>query len=139
LFGGFDYVGAHPFAIDSRDLGEARQDRLQLRCAHFDRLLHHVVEPCVFQRREHIGDVGKTVLQPPLGQDIEAVGPLAACNPGLPLAVAPVEHQHGFAGGKPQHVAEIIALVSLKRDRLARAQGGVDEQAGAAKIEFRHL
>ena len=36
------------------------------------------------------------------------------CRP--PFAVAAVEHQDGFAGGKPQHVAQIIALVALQRD-----------------------
>ncbi len=49
-----------------------------LRGAHLDRLLHHVVEPGMFQRRKDIGDVGQPVLRPALGQDLEAVGPLAA-------------------------------------------------------------
>ena len=49
------------------------------------------------------------------------------------------EWQAQIAGRKPQHIAEIIALVALQRDRLARAQGGIDEQARGTKIEFRHL
>ena len=69
----------------------------------------------------------------------QAVGPLAALDLRLPFAVAAVEHQDGFAGGKPQHIAQIIALVALQRDSLALAQGGVDEQARGAKIEFRHM
>ena len=40
---------------------------------------------------------------------------------------------------KAQHIAEIIALVSLQRDYLARVQGGIDEQAGGTKIEVMHL
>ena len=78
LLGGFDDIGAHPLAIDPRDLGEARQNRLQSRRAHLDRLLHHVVEPGMFQRRKHIGDVGQAVLRPGLGHDRR--GCRAACG-----------------------------------------------------------
>ena len=92
----------------------------------------------MFQRRKDIGDVGQAILRPRLRDDAQAVGPLAALDLRLPFAVAAVEHQDGFAGRKPQHVAQIIALVALQRDSLALAQGGIDEQAGGAKIEFRH-
>ena len=135
LLGGLDDIGAHPLAVDPRDLGEAGQHRLQRGRAHLDRLLHHVVEPRMLQRRKHVGEVGQAVLRPGLGDDAQAVGPLAAGDRGLPFAVAAVEHQNGVAGGKPQHVAEIIALVALERDRFARRQRGIDEQPGAAKIE----
>ena len=134
LLGGLDDIGAHPLAVDPRDLGVARQNRLQLRGAHFDRLLHHVVEPGMFQRRKHIGDVGQAVLRPRLASGSSRLsGRLRPAIRGLPFAVAAVEHQDVFAGRKPQHVAEIIALVPLQRDRLARAQGGVDEQAGGCE------
>ena len=56
------------------------QDRLQPGGAHLDRLLHHVVEPGVFQRRKDVGDVGQAVLRPRLGGDGQAVGPLAALD-----------------------------------------------------------
>ena len=87
----------------------------------------------MFERRKHIGDIGQAILRPGLGQDLEAVGPLAAGNPRLPFAVAAVEHQDRVARREPQHIAEIVALVPLQRDRLAGAQGGVDEQAGGAR------
>ena len=94
LLGGLDHIGAHPLAVDPRDLGEAGQNRLQSCRAHLDRLLHHVVEPGMLQRREHIGDVGQAVLRPGLGDDRQAVRPLAARDLGLPFAVAAVEHQN---------------------------------------------
>ena len=56
-----------------------------------------------------------------------------------PFAVASVEHQHGFACGKPQHVAEIVALVALERDGFARLEGVIDEQARGAKVQLRHV
>ena len=90
----------------------------------------------MLQRREHIGDIGQAVLWPGLSADRQAVGALAACDLGLPFAVAPVEHQNGVAGGEPQHVAEIVALVPLEYDRLAGAQGGVDEQPRRAKVDL---
>ena len=92
----------------------------------------------MFQRRKDVSEVGQAVLRPGLGHDCQAVGPFAPGDRGLPFAVAAVEHQDGFAGGQPQHIAEIIALVALERDRLARRQRGVDKQPGAAKIELRH-
>ena len=40
--------------------------------------------------------------------------------------------------GKPQDVAQIIALAALKWDAFAWRKGGIDEQPGAAKIGLRH-
>ena len=93
----------------------------------------------MFQRRKDVGDVGQAVLRPRPGDDGQAVGPLAPVDLRLPFAVAAVEHQDLFAGAEPQHVAQIIALVALQRDSLTLPQGGIDEQARGAKIEFRHL
>ena len=93
----------------------------------------------MLQRRKDIGDVGQAILRPRPRDDRQAVGPLAAFDLRPPFAVAAVEHQDRFAGGKPQHVAQIIALVALQRNFLALAQGGVDEQARGAKIEFGHV
>ena len=141
LLGGLDDIGAHPLAVDPRDLGEAGQDRLQSCRAHFDRLLHHVVEPGMLQRREHIGDVGQAVLRP--GLAARSSGCRAACgrrsaachSPSRPLNTSTVS-----PAAEPQHVAEIIALVRARaRPSAPGAQGGVDEQAGRAKVEFRHV
>ena len=87
----------------------------------------------MLQRRKDIGDVGQAVLRPRPRDDAQTIGPLAALDRGLPFAVAAVEHQNGFAGREPQHVAEIIALFPLQRDSFALAQGGVDEQARVRK------
>ena len=93
----------------------------------------------MLQRREHVGDIGQLVLRPGLQNEGEVVGPLAAADRGLPFAVAPVEHQHRFACGKPQHVAEIVALVAVERDGFARLEGVIDEQARGAKVQLRHV
>ncbi len=93
----------------------------------------------MLQRRKDIGDIGQAILRPRPRDDGQAVRPLAALDLRPPFAVAAVEHQDGFAGGKPQHIAQIIALVALQRDSFALTQGGIDEQARGAKVEFRHL
>ncbi len=63
-----DDIGPHPLAIDPGDLGETGQDRLQHGGAHLDRLLHHIVEPGMFERREDVSEVGQAVLRPGSGQ-----------------------------------------------------------------------
>jgi len=92
----------------------------------------------VFQRREDVSEVGQAILRPGLSNDPETVRPFAAPDRGLSFAVASVEHQNGIAFGKAEHVAEIIALAALKRDRLARCQRGIDKQPGPTKVELRH-
>ena len=139
LFGRLDDIGAHPLVINPRDLGEAGQNRLQRGSSHLDRFLHHIVEPGMFQRRKHVSEIGQAILLPGLGNNRQAVGPLAPRDNGLPFAVASVEGQDRLARGEPQHVAEIIALAALEGDGLALCQRGLDEQPGAAKIELRHV
>ena len=87
----------------------------------------------MFQRRKDVSEVGQAILRPGLGHDRETVRPFAARDRSLPFAVASVEHQDRIARGKPQHIAEIIALVALERDRFARRQRGIDEQPGLRK------
>ncbi|MGY3288551.1 hypothetical protein ACVWWP_001618 [Bradyrhizobium sp. LM3.6] len=119
--------GAHPFGIDPGGLGEPGQDRLKRGGAHLDGLLHHVVEPGMLERGEDVSEVGQPVLGPGLLEDDEAVRSLAAFNGGLPLAVAAVERQDLGPGGKPQHIAEIIGLISVELDPAVLGKGGVDE------------
>ena len=52
LLGGLDGIGAHAFEIDPRDLAVTGKHRLQLRGAHLDCFLHHVIEPRRLERRE---------------------------------------------------------------------------------------
>src|SRR6266404_8189264 len=92
----------------------------------------------MFQRRKDVSEVGQAVLRAGLGEDIEAVRPLAPRDRSLPFAIASIEHQNGIACGKAEHIAEIVALVALKRDRFAPCQRGIDKQPGTAEIEFRH-
>ena len=70
LLGGLDDIGAHPLGVDPGDLGEAGQHRPQRRGTHLDRLLHHVVEPGVLQRRKDVSEVGQPILRPGLGDSI---------------------------------------------------------------------
>src|SRR5437868_5894773 len=63
---------------------------------------------------------------------------LAAGNRRLPFAIAPVEHENHIAGRQPQHIAEIVTPVAVQRDADTGREGGVDEQAGTAKIGERH-
>ncbi len=92
----------------------------------------------MFQRREHVGQIGQPILRPGLGFENQVIGAFAAGKHGPPFAVAAIEDQHRFAGIEPQHVAEIIALVAVKRERAACRQRRIDEEAGAAKVDLRH-
>ena len=69
LLGGFDGVRPHALEIDARHLAVAGEHRLQPRGAHLDRLLHHVVEPRRFERREQIMQVGRHGLVAGFGAD----------------------------------------------------------------------
>ena len=68
LLGGLDGVRAHPRQIDALGLGVPRDHRLQPRDAHLDRLLHHVVEARVLERREQVVQIaGRGLLAHALG------------------------------------------------------------------------
>jgi len=139
LFGGLDDVGAHPVDIDPADLGETgSKTGCRVAAPIFHRLLHHVVEPGVFERRKHAAQVGQAVLGSRLAQDVQAIGPFAAGDRGLPFAVASVEHQHSGADCKTQNIAEIIALVAVERHTGAGARAASTNSRGLRKIEFRH-
>src|SRR6266702_3147635 len=92
----------------------------------------------MFQWRKDVSEVGQAILRPGLGNDLETVRPFGPPDRGLPFAVASIEHQNSVAGGKAEHVAEIIALAALKRDRFAGCQRGIDKQPGLTKVELRH-
>ena len=64
LLAGLDRVRAQALEIDARDLGAPGDDRHEPPRAHLDRLLRHVVEPRVLERREQIVDVRRRLLRP---------------------------------------------------------------------------
>ena len=98
LLGRLDGVGAHAVEVDARDVGSLRQHRSQPGCAHLGRLLHHVVEARMLQRRKQVVQVGAGLLRPDLVRDLESdVAPAAPRDPRLPLAVAPVEDEKAVA------------------------------------------
>ena len=59
-------IGAHAIEIDSGRLSMARHDRLQMRNAKLDRLLHHVVKPGMLERCENVMQVARPRLGPRL-------------------------------------------------------------------------
>ena len=117
-------------SVLTREAWVKRVGRLKRRGAHLDRLLDDVIEPGMLQQREDVSDVGQPVLRPGLLEDDEAVRPLAALDRGLPFAVAAVEGQNLGAGGKPQHIAEIVALVAVERDAGSWAGGASTNRRG---------
>src|SRR5260364_386606 len=139
LLGRLDDVGAHALAVDAGHLGVPCDHRRKRRDSHFDRLLDHVVEPRVLQRREDISEVGEPVLWPGPMLDRQAVGPLAAADQTLPFAVAAVEDQDAAAGAKAEHIAEIVALVAVQFDMGAVLQGRIDIQARRVEVVFGHV
>src|SRR5258706_1848898 len=92
----------------------------------------------MFQRRKDVSEVGQAILRPDLGNYLKTVRPFAPYDRGPPFTIASIEHQDGVAFGKAEHVAEIIALAALKRERFARCQRGIDKQPGLTKVELRH-
>ena len=88
LLGGLDDIGPHPLAIDPGDLSETGQDRLKRGGAHLDRFLHHVIEPRVLERREHISEVRQAVLRPGLAFDVKTIPSFAPGDRSQPFAVA---------------------------------------------------
>ena len=71
LLGRLDRIGAHAVEVDARDLGVPGDDRLQARRAHLDRLLRHVVEARMLERREQVMQVERSGLRPGAGVDLE--------------------------------------------------------------------
>jgi hypothetical protein len=53
LLGSFDHIRPHPIEVDARDLRVPRDHRLQERRAHLNRLLDHVIEARMLQRRKN--------------------------------------------------------------------------------------
>ena len=62
LFGRFLRIGAKPIEIDAARLGAAGHDRPEPPHAHFNRLLRHIVQTRMFERREEIVDIGREFL-----------------------------------------------------------------------------
>ena len=139
LLGGLDRVGAHALEIDASDLAVLHRDRLQPRGAHLDRLLHHVVEARVLERREQVVQIARRRLRPRLLADVERGGALAGVGEArAPLAVAAVEEEHAVAGFEPHDVLQIVRLRSVERQPRAGGERGVDIEARRAEIVARH-
>ena len=91
LLASLDRVQAQTLEVDAGDLGVARDDRPQAARAHLDRLLRHIVEPCVLERREQIVDVRRGLLGPRARADDERgalrefAARLAENSPSRPL------------------------------------------------------
>ena len=64
LLAGFDRVGAQTLEVDARGLGAPGDERHEPPRPHLDRLLRHIVEAGVLERREEIVDVRRRLLRP---------------------------------------------------------------------------
>ncbi|EPZ76716.1 hypothetical protein M798_03040 [Brucella melitensis ADMAS-G1] len=84
-------------------------DGLQNACPHFHRLLHHVIEPPLFQRRKAIDKLARLRLRACLLQGFEEK-PLSALRlkARFPLAVAPVKDQNLVAFLHAKHMSQIM-------------------------------
>jgi len=112
LFGRFDNVGPHPVEIDPRGLGAARDDGPQTPCTHLDRLLDHVVQARVFERRKHEVEIVGRGLGADLSGNLQMHGFSSLDNEfGQPFAVAAVENQDLCSGSQAQHVAQVIDVL----------------------------
>ena len=123
LLGRLDGVGLDAVGADLADLRVLRDDRLQHAGAHLDRLLHEIVEPPLLQRREAVDEIGTRRLRPRLLDGREPhrlLGP--GSDPRQPFAVAAVEDQQLGAFAKPQHVRQIVALLSGRARSSRRRQ-----------------
>ena len=139
LLGGLDRIGLHALDIDPRRLGMARGHRLKPRGAEFHRLLHHVIEPRMFERREKVMQVAGRVLRPGLLGDGERDRLFALAHQvRAPFAIAPVEHQNRVARLQPQHVGQVIGLSLVQWNTDAAVKRGRDEQTRRAEIVAGH-
>ena len=139
LFGRLDRIRPHARQIDALGLGVARQNGQKPRGAHLDRLLHHVVEPRMLERRKHIMKVRGCGLLARALENAER-GAFLARGRELrpPFALAPVEHQHVAARLEAQHVDEIVRLLALERNLAAGGECGVHKKSRGAEIVTRH-
>ena len=139
LFGRFDRIGPHAGEIDTGRLGAMRHDRLQPAGAHFDGLLHHVIEPRMFQRREQVVEIAGALLRARLRFDPQDGGfPRRARKTGAPFAIAAVEDENGIALRQPQHVHEIIRLLARETEFAALLQRRIEKKAGCVEFVAGH-
>jgi len=87
-------IGAHAFAIQSRDLAMAGKYRLKARDAHLHRLLDHVVQPRRFEGREKVMQIGWNGLRAGLATDPQHRDPLGERKTSAPFAVSSVESKN---------------------------------------------
>src|SRR5262249_279925 len=139
LFGGLDGVRPHPLEIDARHLGMPGQHRHQARRAHFDRLLHHVVEARLLKRREQVVEVESWRLRARSLADRERKRAFDAVSQGgPPFAVAAVEHEHRIAALEAEHIAQVMGLHRVEREPSAIVEWGIHVEPWGAKVVAWH-
>ena len=139
LLASLDRIQAQTLEVHAGDLGVARDDGPQAPRAHLDRLLRHIVEPCVLERREQIVDVRRRLLGPRARADDER-GRLARIRreAGGEFAVAAIEQKDLRPRAEPEHVDEVVRLLSVEPDFPARGERLVDVEAGGSEIGSSH-
>ena len=116
LLGGFDRVCLHALDIELGDGRVSGHDRLEKRNAHFDGLLHHIIQPALFQRRKCIVNVLRSGLLPNLfDQADDATALFCVRDLRAPFSVPAVKNEKMRPLGKSQHVQKIMGLRMAKR------------------------
>ena len=77
-------------------------------------------------------------LWPRLRADAQARGSLGGLERATPLPVPAVENKDAVAIPQAEHVAEIVRLGALERDRCPAVERRVDEKPGTAEIVAGH-
>ncbi len=140
LLAGLDGVGLETFDVEPRHLGAPGDHGSQPSRAHLDRLLRHVVEPCVLQRGEQEVDVGGRLPIPgPPGDGKRRALARGRGERSGEFAVAPVEDQDARSRGQPQDVDKVIRLLGRKRNRGAFGERRRNMEAGAVNFGAGHV
>jgi hypothetical protein len=92
----------------------------------------------MLQRGERVADACRRLLRPCLRFDCKLVGTLATGDDGAPLAVTAVEGEDSVATLQPQHVAEIVGLIGVERNRGRGRQRCIDVKARRSEIIAGH-
>jgi len=129
LFCSFNGVALKPVGIDSMCLRMVGEHRLNNACAHFDGLLHGIVKPRLFQRREKIMQRTGIGLNPDqvLHEKYEFFLAFIMNFCG-PFTVPSIEQENPVAFAHAQDMGKIVELILVSRDLCAVLQIIFDEE-----------
>jgi hypothetical protein len=93
----------------------------------------------MFERRKQVFDAAWSGLKADLTDNVK-LHRLLACNPdgGEEFARMTIESEDMVAGGKPQHMGQVMALVAVERDALAHYKWPRNMKSRGPEVVFRH-